>query len=130
MQSALDNKNERKSPLSFRDHLLDAGSTARSFSPIVVDARTAPQNGPRGIRRHSAHSESHPATEWLRALCFADFSQHSCDETEEIVQRVKARCPGRRHMLNPALESSSLNFGFRSKLDYEGRFVLPSFHRE
>jgi hypothetical protein len=33
-------------------------------------------------------------------------------------------------MLDLALESPSLNIGFRPELNYEGRSVLPSMHPE
>jgi hypothetical protein len=66
----------------------------------------------------------------LQFLWIADFSQHAGDEAKQLVQRVKSRCLARWNVLRPALESPCLNIGFRLKLDYESRFVLPSRRHE
>jgi len=63
-------------------------------------------------------------------LCVPDLTQHGCDETEQLVERVKPGILVRCNMFSPALESPSLNIGFRSKLDDESRFVLPSLYHE
>ena len=68
----------------------------------------------------------HPAKEWLQLPSGVDLSQHACDETKQLVERVKSRCLVRYYVLNPALESPGLDIGFRSKLDDESRTVLPS----
>src|SRR5881296_2961291 len=85
---------------------------------------------PTGSRSIFVHcSDDHSAT-GLQLLGVADFSQQACDETKQLVERVKSSCLIRCNVLNPALESPSLNIGFGPKLDDESRLVLPSFHQE
>ena len=66
----------------------------------------------------------------LGLLGVADFLQHDCDETKQLVERVEAYCPVRCNVLHSALEPPSINIRFRSKLDNEGCLVLPSTHQE
>jgi hypothetical protein len=63
-------------------------------------------------------------------LAVADFRQHACDETKQLVERVEAYCPVRYNVFHSALEPPSINIRFRSKLDNERRPVLPSTHQE
>ena len=66
----------------------------------------------------------------MTTLCAADFSENAGNEIKQLVERVKPRCLEGCNVLSLALESSSLDIGFRSKLDDESRLVLPSLHHE
>ena len=61
-------------------------------------------------------------------LCLAGFSQHPDDEAQQLVQRGKFYRLVRFDMLNLTLESSRLDVRFRSKLNYESKLVVRSFH--
>jgi hypothetical protein len=74
-------------------------------------------------------SDYDPATQWLQLLGVANISQHTGYETNQLVELVKSLCLGRCNVLDPALESPSLNIRFWSELDDESRLVLPSFHQ-
>ena len=52
------------------------------------------------------------------------------DEHEQLVEGMKSRRLGGCKVLHPALESPGFDVGFRTKLNDESRFVLPSFHYE
>ena len=57
-----------------------------------------------------------------------DITEHTGDETKQLVDRVKSGRLVGGDVLHPALESSGLNISLRPKLDDESRLVLPSIH--
>jgi len=63
-------------------------------------------------------------------IWFADFSEHTVNEANQLLEPMKSSCLGRCNVLHLALESPSFNISFGSKLDNESRLVLPSFHNE
>lgn len=71
-------------------------------------------------------SDHRPATGKLLVFSVADFGQNLCDEIKQLFQRMKASRLICCDMLHLALESPGLYIGLRSKLNNEGRPVLPS----
>jgi hypothetical protein len=63
-----------------------------------------------------------------RLLGLASFTQHPDDEIKQLLQRGKSRRLIRRNVLNLTLESTRLDVGFGSKLNYESKLVVRAFH--
>src|SRR5215813_2307464 len=61
-------------------------------------------------------------------LHLAGVSQHTGDETEQFIERVKSRGLIRGDMLDSAFETASFDVSLGPKLNNEGQLLLPSVH--
>ena len=100
----------------------------RSRTRLFLSARDTPP-GQEGRYAPANFAKEFP-TQALGLLAVADFCQHAGDETKQLVERVESYCLVRCDVFDFPLDPPRINIRLRSKLDNEGRLVLPSTHQE